>query len=72
MTQRGKTIPPQACTRIFGALDRLIEVSTATNKPDDVKKWQAERARCPNPVPPPGEKKMTSSSASARGPDHPT
>ena len=29
------------------ALDRLIELSAATNKPDEVKKWQAERAKYP-------------------------
>ena len=28
-------------------LDRLIELYTATNKPDEVKKWQAERAKYP-------------------------
>ena len=47
MKQREKTIPPQASTRLPEALDRLIELSTATNKPDDVKKWQAERAMYP-------------------------
>ena len=45
MKQREKTIPPQAGTRIPEAIDRLIDLSTATNKPDEVKKWQAERAK---------------------------
>jgi eukaryotic-like serine/threonine-protein kinase len=45
MKQREKAIPPQAATRIPEALDRLIDLYTATNKPDDVKKWQAERAK---------------------------
>jgi eukaryotic-like serine/threonine-protein kinase len=57
MKQREKTIPPQAGTRIPEALDRLIELSTATNKPDDVKKWQAERAKYLAAAPTPGEKK---------------
>jgi tetratricopeptide (TPR) repeat protein len=47
MKQREKTMPPQASTRIPEALDRLIELSTATNKPDEVKNWQAERAKYP-------------------------
>jgi hypothetical protein len=33
--------------RIPEALDRLIELSTATNKPDEAKKWRAERAKYP-------------------------
>jgi tetratricopeptide (TPR) repeat protein len=45
MKAREKTIPPQASTRIPEALDRLIELFSATNKPDEVKKWQAERAK---------------------------
>ncbi len=57
MKQREKTIPPQASVRIPEALDRLIELATATNKPDDVKKWQAERAKYPDAAPTPGEKK---------------
>jgi hypothetical protein len=47
MKAREKTIPPQGSTRIPEALDRLIELYTATNKPDEVKKWQAERAKYP-------------------------
>ena len=57
MKQREKTIPPEANTRIPEALDRLIELANATNKPDDVKKWQAERAKYPEAAPPPEEKK---------------
>jgi tetratricopeptide (TPR) repeat protein len=45
MKAREKAIPPQAATRLPEALDRLIELYTATNKPDEVKKWRAERAR---------------------------
>jgi serine/threonine-protein kinase len=29
------------------ALDRLIELYTANNRPDEVKKWRAERAKYP-------------------------
>ena len=60
MKQQEKTIPPQGATRISEALDRLVEFYTATNKPDEVKKWWAERAKYPAPVekgPPPREKK---------------
>ena len=51
MKQREKTIPPQGDTRIPEALDRLIELYTATDKPDEVKKWQAERAKYPGRSP---------------------
>ncbi len=47
MKQREKTIPPPAATRIPEALDRLIELYTATTKPDEVKKWRAEQAKYP-------------------------
>jgi len=47
MKQREKTIPPEGATRIPEALDRLIEFSTATDKPDEAKKWRAERAKYP-------------------------
>jgi eukaryotic-like serine/threonine-protein kinase len=47
MKQREKTIPPQGQVRLPEALDRLIESSTATNKRDDAKKWQAELAKYP-------------------------
>jgi serine/threonine protein kinase/tetratricopeptide (TPR) repeat protein len=57
MKQREKTIPPQVASRIVEALDRLIELYTATNKPEEVKKRQAERANYPDAAPPHGEKK---------------
>jgi WD40 repeat protein len=38
-------------------LDRLIELYTATNHPDEVKKWQAERAKYPAAAPMPRDKK---------------
>jgi eukaryotic-like serine/threonine-protein kinase len=60
MKRREKTIPPPGRVRIPDALDRLIELYAATNKPDEAKKWQAERAKYPTPrevAPPPREKK---------------
>jgi hypothetical protein len=45
MKAREKSIPPQGSTRIPKALDRLIELYTATNKPEEVRKWRVERAR---------------------------
>jgi tetratricopeptide (TPR) repeat protein len=55
---REKSIPPQGATRIPEALDRLIELYTATNKPDEVKKYQSLRAKYPPELaPPPKEKK---------------
>ena len=48
MKTREKTIPQYGGgERIPEALDRLIELYTATNKPDEAKKWQAERAKYP-------------------------
>jgi hypothetical protein len=56
MKPRDKTIPPEGRVRLPEALDRLIDFYTATNKPDEVKKWQAERAKYPATAPPPGKK----------------
>jgi type II secretory pathway component PulM len=59
MKAREKTIPPQANTRIPESLDRLIELYAATNKPEEAKKWQAERAKYPPAAPmPKAEKKL--------------
>ncbi|MFI5459670.1 MAG: tetratricopeptide repeat protein [Isosphaerales bacterium] len=52
MKQRDKTIPPQGRVRLPEALDRFIDFYTATNKPDEAKKWQAERAKYPATAPP--------------------
>jgi serine/threonine protein kinase len=57
MKQREKTIPLQGATRMPEALDRLIELYTATNKPDQAKKWQAERAKYPAAMKPVTPKK---------------
>ena len=53
MKARETTIPPQGRDRLPEALDRLIELYTATNKPDDAKKWRAERAKYPDVAPMP-------------------
>jgi serine/threonine protein kinase/lipopolysaccharide biosynthesis regulator YciM len=62
MKARANTIPPAGGPerRLPEALDRLIELYTALNKPDEAKKWQAERAKYP-----PG--KTTTSENPAKG-----
>ena len=57
MKAREKLIPPVNNFRVPEALDRLVELYTATGKPDEVKKWRAERAKYPNVAPPPREKR---------------
>ena len=50
---REQKIPPASRGCLGEAIDRLIALYTATNKPADVKKWQAERAKYhPNLTPP--------------------
>jgi hypothetical protein len=56
MKQREKTIPQEGRVRLSEALDRLINFCTATNKLDEVTKWQTERAKYPATAPPPGKK----------------
>jgi len=56
MKQREKTIPSEGRVRLPEALDRLIDFSTVTNKPDEVTKWQAERAEYPAAAPTPRAK----------------
>ena len=53
MKEREKSIPKSggADKRIPEALDALIELYTATNKPEEIKKWQAERAKYPEGKP---------------------
>lgn len=53
MKAREKTIPPQGAIRIPEALDRLIELYTATDKPDEATKYQELRAKYPPELAPP-------------------
>jgi hypothetical protein len=58
MKQRADTIPAEVRTlRLTEGLERLVQLYEATAKPNEVKKWQAERAKYPNIAPPPPEKK---------------
>jgi eukaryotic-like serine/threonine-protein kinase len=57
MKQREQAIPRPSASCIPEALERLIGVYTATNKPAEVKKWQAERAKYPAAASPPQSKK---------------
>jgi serine/threonine protein kinase len=57
LKQRAKSIPPQAKVRLPEALDRLIELYTATNQPAEAKRWQAERAKYPSAEPMAHQKK---------------
>ncbi len=52
MKQREKTIPQAALARLPEAVDRLIALYTALEKPDDVKKWRDERAKYPSKAAP--------------------
>ena len=52
MKQRENTIPPPGRVRIPEAIDRLIELYTPTNKPDQATKWRAERARTSQSIKP--------------------
>ena len=47
MKLHGPSIPPSGKFMLPEAIDRLIELYTATNKPDEVKKWQAEKDKLP-------------------------
>ena len=53
MKAREKAIPPQAGTRVPEALDRLIDLYAATDKPDDAEQYRALPAKYPNAAPPP-------------------
>jgi eukaryotic-like serine/threonine-protein kinase len=48
LKEREKSLEPRDARRVLEAIDQLIELYTATNKPDEAKKWQAERAKFPS------------------------
>ena len=53
MKQREMMLPPQGILRIPETIDRLIELDTATNKPHEVTKGEAERAKYQDTAPMP-------------------
>ena len=58
MREREEKIPPNGAVRIPESLDRLIEFYTATNKPDEITKYNELRATySPSKNPEPSEKK---------------
>ncbi|MBX9622484.1 MAG: tetratricopeptide repeat protein, partial [Gemmataceae bacterium] len=46
-------IPPPAANNLPDAADRLVELYVALGKPDEAKRWRAERAKYPFVAPPP-------------------
>ena len=54
---REKTIPPQASAGIPEALDRLVELYTATKKLDEAKNYRELRAKYPPELAPPTREK---------------
>ena len=48
LKEREQSIPAPRRVRLAEAADRLIELYTASGKPDERAKWQAERAKYPN------------------------
>jgi serine/threonine protein kinase/tetratricopeptide (TPR) repeat protein len=48
MKAREQTIPPYSKKVLPETIDRLIELYTATNRPDEAKQWHAERAKYPS------------------------
>jgi tetratricopeptide (TPR) repeat protein len=59
MKAREKTIPQPGSgeDRVLEAINRLIELYSATNQPEEVEKWRAERAKYPERGTMKGEKK---------------
>ena len=47
MKLRAEKIPAQGKPRLAEALDRLIALAEATNKPDDARMWKDEKAKLP-------------------------
>ncbi len=54
---RAGKIPPQGKNWLGEALDRLIALAEATNKPDEAKAWEEERAKLTAEAPKPGADK---------------
>jgi tetratricopeptide (TPR) repeat protein/tRNA A-37 threonylcarbamoyl transferase component Bud32 len=47
LKQRETSIPSHSKERLVEGIDRLVELYTATNKPEEVAKWKAERVKIP-------------------------
>jgi eukaryotic-like serine/threonine-protein kinase len=47
MKKRANAVSPDGRPRLPQAVDRIVELYTATSRPDELKKWQAERATYP-------------------------
>jgi non-specific serine/threonine protein kinase/serine/threonine-protein kinase len=56
MKKREKAIPARDATVLPEAIDRLIELETARDWPDELRKWRAERAKYPQAAFPPQKK----------------
>jgi eukaryotic-like serine/threonine-protein kinase len=56
MKKQEKAIPARNATVLPEAIDRLIELETARDRPDEVRKWRAERAKYPQAAFPPQKK----------------
>jgi tetratricopeptide (TPR) repeat protein/tRNA A-37 threonylcarbamoyl transferase component Bud32 len=52
LKHRAEKIPPEGSRRLAEALDRLIALAEATNRPDDVKLWKDEKAKLPGATAP--------------------
>ena len=53
MKARERSMPKGGEPRISEGIDRLIELYTATNKPDEATKWRVARAKSPAAKAPP-------------------
>jgi hypothetical protein len=45
MKQRADKVPAQARSELARALDRLITLAEATERPEDARKWKDEKAK---------------------------
>jgi len=55
LKEREQAIPVPRRVRLTEAADRLIALYTATEKPEELKEWQSERAKNPTPATQPGK-----------------
>ena len=55
MKTRANLMPAQGKIRLALAVDRLIALAAATNRPEEANRWRAERANYPEVAPLPKE-----------------